>query len=138
MSICVGTSVPAHISSSLQRTPGTRGRGDGGVRHFSQLQPGTLNPEPPPPSHPLLCSSEPAGPPWIHPLLTLAALRRECVVGGGVLVAADRGRAADWEEEEDGCAALAVQAGGIKEDRDQSPSAPSLRVPRPPDYKSVF
>lgn len=51
--------------------------------------------------------------------------------------AADRGCAAD-SEEEDGCAALAAQAGGIKEDRDQSPSAPSLRVPRPPDYKSMF
>lgn len=55
-----------------------------------------------------------------------------------MLVAADRGRAADSEEEENGCAALVVQAGGIKEDRDQSPSAPSLRVPRSPDYKSVF
>lgn len=32
---------------------------------------------------------------------------------------------------EDGCASLAAQAGGIKEDRDQSPSAPSLRGPRP-------
>lgn len=92
------------------------------------------DPEPPP-----MCSSKPAGPSCINPcpLLTIAALRTECVVGGGVLVAADRGRAAH-SEEEDGCAALAVQAGGIKEDRDQSPSAPSLRQPRPPDYKSVF
>ncbi|KAK9530523.1 hypothetical protein VZT92_012019 [Zoarces viviparus] len=39
---------------------------------------------------------------------------------------------------EDGCSALAVQAGGIEGDRDQSPSAPSLRVPRPPNYKSMF
>lgn len=53
------------------------------------------------------------------------------------VAAADIGCAADSEEEDDR-AALAAQAGGIREDRDQSPSAPSLRVPRPPDYKSVF
>ena len=31
-----------------------------------------------------------------------------------------------------------AQAGGIREDRDQSPSVPSLRGPQPPNYKSMF
>lgn len=113
MSICVGTAGPAcpHVGITAFYSLSNKAQcstilwGPGTRRWcqpVSQLQPGASGFSPPPFRH--------------------RGFENGC---GGA------GSSRQRELLEDGCAALAVQAGGIKEDRDQSPSAPSLRVPRP-------
>lgn len=134
MSICVGTRVPAcPLAGTGPFIPSATGldaaphsgehRQEDGVRQFPSC---SQDPHP-------MCASEPMP---SHLPLDPPLTQGECDTGCGGVGNSSRGRERERARGcppllEDDCASLAAQAGGIKEDRDQSPSAPSLRGPRP-------